>query len=63
MKAREADEFSFVGEHIEDEPSIHIRSLHQLKSIMRQQPLPKAPPLKKKDSYDYSSSVKTATTE
>lgn len=25
----EADEFSFVGEHIEDEPSIHVRSITQ----------------------------------
>ncbi len=25
----EADEFSFVAEHIEDEPSIHVRSITQ----------------------------------
>jgi hypothetical protein len=29
IKGREADEFSFVAEHIEDEPSIHIRSITQ----------------------------------
>jgi len=26
---KEADEFSFVAEHIEDEPSIHVRSISQ----------------------------------
>ena len=31
---READEFSFVAEHIEDEPSIHIRSLTQFQNIL-----------------------------
>ena len=29
----EADEFSFVGEHIEDEPSIHIKSLSEFQTI------------------------------
>ena len=31
---READEFSFAAEHIEDEPSIHIKSLTEFQSIL-----------------------------
>jgi hypothetical protein len=45
MKAQnEADEFSFVNEHMMDEPSIHVRCINQLPNIMKhknssQQPL------------------------
>lgn len=62
LKPKEADEFSFVGEHIENEPSIHIRSLHQFENIMRQ---PKTFVDKKKVNYfkDNQKPIKTASTE
>ena len=31
----EADDFSFAAEHIDDEPSIHIRTLNQFQNIMK----------------------------
>ncbi|CDW72048.1 nli interacting factor-like phosphatase family protein [Stylonychia lemnae] len=46
LQPREADEFSFVAEHIEDEPSIHVRSITQFQSIL------KRPAMQKESTYD-----------
>jgi hypothetical protein len=44
---KEVDEFSFTAEHIEDEPSIHIRSLTEFQNIL------KRPTLSKENVFEY----------